>query len=71
MKRWLAMGALGLTLAGCATGMPGSSTRAFYNLCVVEGREPEYCEAWASAEAHKMAAGGISGVVVVPLGQGR
>ena len=54
-KRILTIALIGITLSGCATGFPGSPTRSFYNLCVVEGKEAHYCEAWAAAEASRLA----------------
>jgi hypothetical protein len=55
VNRILTIALIGITLAGCATGFPGSPTRSFYNLCVVEGKEERYCEAWAAAEASRLA----------------
>ena len=59
---------VGLLAVGCASGMPGSSVRAFYNLCVAEGGEEVYCEAWANVEGHKLSAGNVRGLVVMPIG---
>jgi len=70
MKRWLLVG-VGVLAAGCATGLPGSYTRNFYNLCIAEGKEPGYCEAWAPVEADKLAAGrvGMGILLTVPVGR--
>lgn len=55
MKRWIIMALVALALTGCATGFPGSPTRSFYNLCMVERGEAPYCEAWAAVEALRFA----------------
>jgi hypothetical protein len=49
-----------LTLFGCATGMPGSPVRSFYNLCMRETNDTTYCEAWANSQ-------GLSGQVGVQM----
>jgi uncharacterized lipoprotein YmbA len=70
MRRWLLIGA-GLLMLGCATGLPGSATRHLYDLCVVEGGEPGYCEVWAPVQADKLTAGrvGVGMIMNLPMGR--
>ena len=55
MKKILAAIVLGISLVGCARGLPGSPVRAYYNLCMVERGEQAYCEPWAAVKAHESA----------------
>jgi hypothetical protein len=54
MRRWITISLTAIALTGCATGFPGSPTRSFYNLCMIERGEAPYCEAWAAVEAIKL-----------------
>lgn len=67
-KHWffVVVGSLivGWLMTGCATGMPGSPVRSFYNLCMRETQDTTYCEAWANSRG----LGGQVGVqMIVPF----
>jgi hypothetical protein len=66
MCRWIMVGMLGLTLAGCATGFPGGRTRHLYDYCIAEGRQAAYCEAWAPMQADRLP-NLVTGSVIMPV----
>jgi hypothetical protein len=55
MRRLITLAALAVALAGCATGLPGSPQRAYYDLCMQERQDAAYCEPWAAIQAHQNA----------------
>jgi hypothetical protein len=48
MKRWLAVGVLGLALVGCT-----SMRQAIYDNCMVDRGDEKYCDNYARVEVFK------------------